>query len=135
MKKKGMFTKIILGFIVLGVMGNLFGCDNVEQENSEQNTVKSVVTTTVATTTVTTTITTTTTKVTTTTVPTTTAAKMVVQDDAETRTAYVAQNGHPKSKAYWYNIDNMPANTNKAKVVTMTEAEAKARGLHHSLKE
>ena len=54
-------------------------------------------------------------------------------DAQEQRTVYVAQYG--KSSAYWYNIDNMPSNTRKDKVITMSEAEAIRAGKHHSNKE
>ena len=53
--------------------------------------------------------------------------------DQEQRTVYVAQDG--KSSAYWYNIDNMPSNTRKDKVITMSEADAIRAGKHHSNKE
>ncbi len=53
--------------------------------------------------------------------------------DQEQRTVYVAQYG--KSSAYWYNIDNMPSNTRKDKVITMSEADAIRAGKHHSNKE
>ena len=51
----------------------------------------------------------------------------------EQRIVYVAQYG--KSPAYWYNINNMPSNTRKDKVITMSEAEAIRAGKHHSNKE
>ncbi len=54
-------------------------------------------------------------------------------DTQEQRTVYVAQYG--KSSAYWYNIDNMPSNTRKDKVITMSEADAIRAGKHHSNKE
>ena len=54
-------------------------------------------------------------------------------DAQEQRTVYVAQYG--KSSAYWYNIDNMPSNTRKDKVITMSEADAIRAGKHHSNKE
>lgn len=53
--------------------------------------------------------------------------------DQEQRTVYVAQYG--KTSAYWYNIDNMPSNTRKDKVITMSEADAIRAGKHHSNKE
>ena len=53
--------------------------------------------------------------------------------DQEQRIVYVAQYG--KSPAYWYNINNMPSNTRKDKVITMSEAEAIRAGKHHSNKE
>ena len=53
--------------------------------------------------------------------------------DQEQRTVYVAQYG--KSSAYWYNIDNMPSNTRKDKVIKMSEADAIRAGKHHSNKE
>ena len=53
--------------------------------------------------------------------------------DQEQRTVYVAQYG--KSSAYWYNIDNMPSNTRRDKVITMSEADAIRAGKHHSSKE
>lgn len=54
-------------------------------------------------------------------------------DAQEQRTVYVAQYG--KSSAYWYNIDNMPSNTHRDKVITMSEADAIRAGKHHSSKE
>lgn len=51
----------------------------------------------------------------------------------EQRIVYVAQYG--KSPAYWYNINNMPSNTRKDKVITMSEAEAIRAVKHHSNKE
>ncbi|WP_445278585.1 hypothetical protein ACOXXR_01300 [Streptococcus sp. KHUD_013] len=54
-------------------------------------------------------------------------------DAQEQRTVYVAQYG--KSSAYWYNIDNMPSNTRRDKVITMCEADAIRAGKHHSSKE
>lgn len=54
-------------------------------------------------------------------------------DAQEQRTVYVAQYG--KSSAYWYNIDNMPSNTRRDKVITMNEADAIRAGKHHSSKE
>ena len=54
-------------------------------------------------------------------------------DAQEQRTVYVAQYG--KSSAYWYNIDNMPSNPRKDKVITMSEADAIRAGKHHSNKE
>ncbi len=54
-------------------------------------------------------------------------------DAQEQRTVYVAQYG--KSSAYWYNIDNMPSNTRRDKVITMSEADAIRAGKHHSSKE
>ncbi|MCK8627298.1 hypothetical protein [Fructobacillus cardui] len=53
--------------------------------------------------------------------------------DDENTTVYVANNG--KSLAYWYSASDMPANTNKSKVVAMTEAQAKQQGKHASLRE
>ncbi|MFS9083154.1 hypothetical protein QM943_01330 [Streptococcus australis] len=53
--------------------------------------------------------------------------------DQEQRTVYVAQYG--KSSAYWYNIDNMPSNTRRDKVITMSKADAIRAGKHHSSKE
>lgn len=53
--------------------------------------------------------------------------------DQEQRIVYVAQYG--KSPAYWYNINNMPSNTRKDKVITMSEADAIRAGKHHSNKE
>ncbi|MDR0199773.1 MAG: DNA/RNA non-specific endonuclease [Streptococcaceae bacterium] len=46
------------------------------------------------------------------------------------RVVYVASKG--KSNAYWYNENDMPSDTNRANVVTMTEAQAIAAGKHHS---
>ena len=62
-------------------------------------------------------------------------AKIEAQQAAaqEQRIVYVAQYG--KSPAYWYNINNMPSNTRKDKVITMSEAEAIRAGKHHSNKE
>lgn len=62
-------------------------------------------------------------------------AKVEAQQAAaqEQRIVYVAQYG--KSPAYWYNINNMPSNTRKDKVITMSEAEAIRAGKHHSNKE
>lgn len=48
-------------------------------------------------------------------------------------TVYVASHGD--SKVYWYDENAMPKSTNKANVVTMTEAHAIADGKHHSLTE
>lgn len=53
--------------------------------------------------------------------------------DQEQRIVYVAQYGN--SPAYWYNINNMPSNTRKDKVITMSEADAIRAGKHHSNKE
>ena len=53
--------------------------------------------------------------------------------DQEQRVVYVAQYG--KSPAYWYNINNMPSNTRKDKVIEMSEADAIRAGKHHSNKE
>ena len=53
--------------------------------------------------------------------------------DQEQRIVYVAQYGD--SPAYWYNINNMPSNTRKDKVITMSEADAIRAGKHHSNKE
>ncbi|WP_288846639.1 hypothetical protein [uncultured Fructobacillus sp.] len=55
------------------------------------------------------------------------------QNNDENTTVYVANNG--KSLAYWYSANDMPANTNKSKVVAMTEAQAKQQGKHASLRE
>ena len=62
-------------------------------------------------------------------------AKVEAQQAAaqEQRIVYVAQYG--KSPAYWYNINNMPSNTRKDKVITMSEADAIRAGKHHSNKE
>lgn len=49
------------------------------------------------------------------------------------RTVYVARQG--RAQAYWYDISNMPSNTNFANVVTMTESQALAQGKHHTSKE
>ncbi|CAH1855704.1 hypothetical protein [Convivina intestini] len=54
------------------------------------------------------------------------------QNDNDT-TVYVADNG--KSSVYWYNTDQIPHNTNKSKIVTMTEAEAKQQGKRLSAKD
>ena len=53
--------------------------------------------------------------------------------DQEQRIVYVAQYGN--SPAYWYNINNMPSNTRKDKVIKMSEADAIRAGKHHSNKE
>ena len=49
------------------------------------------------------------------------------------RTVYVANEG--KATVYWYNKKNMPAKTNQAKVVEMSESQAKAQGKTHAGKE
>ena len=49
------------------------------------------------------------------------------------RTVYVANEG--KATVYWYNKKNMPAKTNQAKVVEMSESQAKAQGKTHAEKE
>ncbi|WP_338348642.1 DNA/RNA non-specific endonuclease [Fructobacillus evanidus] len=49
------------------------------------------------------------------------------------RTVYVTGGG--KSDVYWYSTDSMPARTNKANIITMTEAQAKAQGKRLSLKQ
>ena len=46
------------------------------------------------------------------------------------RTVYVANEG--KATVYWYNKKNMPAKTNQAKVVEMSESQAKAQGKTHA---
>ena len=51
----------------------------------------------------------------------------------ESRTVYVARHG--TADVYWYDINSMPNNTNKANVVTMTEADALAQGKRHTTKE
>ena len=51
----------------------------------------------------------------------------------ESRTVYVARHG--TADVYWYDINSMPSNTNKANVVTMTEADAIAQGKRHTTKE
>lgn len=51
----------------------------------------------------------------------------------ESRTVYVARHG--TADVYWYDINSMPSNTNKANVVTMTEADALAQGKRHTSKE
>lgn len=56
----------------------------------------------------------------------------VVTNNDENTTVYVANGG--KSNVYWYGTDNMPKNTNKANVVTMTEAQAKQQGKRASNK-
>lgn len=55
------------------------------------------------------------------------------QNNDENTTVYVANNG--KSLAYWYSMNDMPANTNRSKVVAMTESQAKQQGKHASLRE
>ena len=49
------------------------------------------------------------------------------------RTVYVANEG--KATVYWYDKKRMPAKTNQAKVVEMTESQAKAQGKTHAGKE
>mgnify|MGYP000907985239 FL=1 len=49
------------------------------------------------------------------------------------RIVYVANHGN--AKVYWYSMDRMPSNTNKANVVEMTEADAIAAGKTPSKKE
>ena len=49
------------------------------------------------------------------------------------RTVYVANEG--KATVYWYDKKNMPAKTNQAKVVEMSESQAKAQGKTHAEKE
>ena len=49
------------------------------------------------------------------------------------RTVYVANEG--KATVYWYNKKNMPAKTNQAKVVEMSESQAKEQGKTHAGKE
>ena len=49
------------------------------------------------------------------------------------RTVYVANEG--KATVYWYDKKNMPAKTNKSKVVEMSEYQAKAQGKNHAVKE
>ncbi|KMK53777.1 DNA-entry nuclease [Fructobacillus sp. EFB-N1] len=49
------------------------------------------------------------------------------------RIVYVTGGG--KSDVYWYSTDSMPARTNKANIITMTEAQAKALGKRLSLKQ
>ena len=49
------------------------------------------------------------------------------------RTVYVANEG--KAMVYWYDKKNMPAKTNKSKVVEMSESQAKAQGKTHAGKE
>ena len=51
----------------------------------------------------------------------------------ESRTVYVARHG--AADVYWYDINSMPSNTNKANVVTMTETDAIAQGKRHTTKE
>ena len=51
----------------------------------------------------------------------------------ESRTVYVERHG--KADVYWYDINSMPSNTNKANVVTITEADALAQGKRHKSKE
>ena len=51
----------------------------------------------------------------------------------ESRTVYVARHG--TADVYWYDINSIPSNTNKANVVTMTEADALAQGKRHTSKE
>lgn len=49
------------------------------------------------------------------------------------RTVYVANEG--KATVYWYDKKRMPAKTNQAKVVEMSESQAKAQGKTHAEKE
>ena len=49
------------------------------------------------------------------------------------RTVYVANEG--KATVYWYDRKRMPAKTNQAKVVEMSESQAKAQGKTHAEKE
>ena len=49
------------------------------------------------------------------------------------RTVYVANDG--KATVYWYDKKRMPAKTNQAKVVEMSESQAKAQGKTHAEKE
>ena len=49
------------------------------------------------------------------------------------RTVYVANEG--KATVYWYDRKRMPAKTNQAKVVEMSESQAKAQGKTHAGKE
>ena len=49
------------------------------------------------------------------------------------RTVYVANEG--KATVYWYDKKNMPAKTNQAKVVEMSESQAKSQGKTHAEKE
>ena len=49
------------------------------------------------------------------------------------RTVYVANEG--KAIVYWYDKKRMPAKTNQAKVVEMSESQAKAQGKTHAEKE
>ena len=49
------------------------------------------------------------------------------------RTVYVANEG--KATVYWYDKKRMPAKTNQAKVVEMSESQAKAQGKTHAGKE
>ncbi|GAO99220.1 DNA/RNA non-specific endonuclease [Fructobacillus ficulneus] len=60
-------------------------------------------------------------------------AAVVAAPTASSRTVYVSGNG--SSDIYWYNPDDMPARTNKSKVITMTEADAQAQGKRHASKE
>ncbi|HFI0425153.1 TPA: DNA/RNA non-specific endonuclease [Streptococcus suis] len=57
------------------------------------------------------------------------SSEQLVQD----RIVYVARNG--TAEAYWYDINNMPRNTNFNKVVQMTEQEAINLGKYHTSKE
>ena len=49
------------------------------------------------------------------------------------RIVYVASNG--TSDVYWYNMSNMPKNTNLNNVIQMTEQEAINSGKRHAIKE
>ncbi|MDF7626315.1 hypothetical protein PUF88_00165 [Lactobacillaceae bacterium L1_55_11] len=60
------------------------------------------------------------------------APQQPAHDDNAT-TVYVANNGN--SNVYWYNPNLMPARTNRAKVVQMTEAQAKQLGKRLSLRD
>ncbi|MDD9138599.1 DNA/RNA non-specific endonuclease [Fructobacillus sp. CRL 2054] len=48
------------------------------------------------------------------------------ENAGSSRTVYVTGGG--KSNVYWYDTSNMPARTNKANIITMTEADAIAQG-------
>lgn len=62
----------------------------------------------------------------------TSSANMQTSSDGE-RTVYVASGG--KSDVFWYSMENMPSNTNRANVVQMTEQQAIDLGKRHSGRE
>ena len=66
----------------------------------------------------------------------TSEAQEITQSAAKSRNeriVYVANEG--KATVYWYDRKRMPAKTNQAKVVEMSESQAKAQGKTHAEKE